>query len=226
MSAETFVIVARRARCGSGRGGRSRRRPPGAADPGRKRDDGPHADRERSGRAVLRPSPDRHGVIATATRPARRRPGQRTLSTPHEPGDDLRDRLGSGGPIVIIGAGWIGIEAAAARAHGCDVTLVDPQPTPLHAVVGAQVGQYFRDLHTAHGVSFRMGTGVERLIGQQNGDAAGVMTTAGEHLMAATVLVGSVPRPTRSSPRTPASRSTTASWVTSRCTPPRPTCSR
>ena len=103
----------------------------------------------------------------------------------------LRDRLRSAGPIVIVGAGWIGLEvAAAARAHGCDVTVVEPQPTPLHAVVGAAVGQYFRDLHTAHGVSFRLGTGVDRLIGQQDGAVAGVVTTAGETLMAATVLVG------------------------------------
>ncbi len=103
----------------------------------------------------------------------------------------LRDRLRPAGPVVIIGPGWIGLEVAAdARAHGCDVTLVEPHPTPLHAVVGAQVGQYFHDLHTAHEVSFRLGTGVERLIGQPNADVAGVVTTAGEHLTAATVLVG------------------------------------
>ncbi len=103
----------------------------------------------------------------------------------------LRDRLRSAGPVVVIGAGWIGLEvAAAARGHGCEVTVVEPQPTPLHAVVGAQVGAYFRDLHTAHGVSFRLGTGVDRLVGNENGDVAGVVTTAGEHLTAETVLVG------------------------------------
>ncbi|MEO6996531.1 MAG: FAD-dependent oxidoreductase [Terracoccus sp.] len=103
----------------------------------------------------------------------------------------LRDRLTAGGPIVIIGAGWIGLEvAAAARAHGCEVTVVEPQPTPLHAVVGAQIGGYFRDLHTAHGVGFRLGTGVDRLVGRENGAVAGVVTTDGESLTAETVLVG------------------------------------
>ncbi|MDN5765100.1 MAG: FAD-dependent oxidoreductase [Humibacillus sp.] len=103
----------------------------------------------------------------------------------------LRDRLRSGQPVVIVGAGWIGLEvAAAARAHGCEVTVVEPQPTPLHAVVGAQIGRYFVDLHTAHGVAFRLGTGVDRLVGNSDGAVSGVVTTTGEHLAAATVLVG------------------------------------
>lgn len=103
----------------------------------------------------------------------------------------LRDRLRSGQPIVIVAAGWIGLEvAAAARRHGCDVTMAEPQPTPLHAVVGDQIGRYFVDLHTAHGVAFRLGTGVDRVVGDDDGVVSGVVTTTGEHLAAATVLVG------------------------------------
>ena len=103
--------------------------------------------------------------------------------------DALRDRLSSGGPVVIIGAGWIGLEvAAAARGHGCEVTVIEPQPTPLHGVVGARIGQHFVALHTSHGVSFRLGDGVRRLIGQ--GSVTGVLTTSGEQLPAETVIVG------------------------------------
>jgi 3-phenylpropionate/trans-cinnamate dioxygenase ferredoxin reductase subunit len=44
----------------------------------------------------------------------------------------LRDTLAAGGSIAVVGGGWIGLEvAAAARHHGVDVVLVDPQPTPL-----------------------------------------------------------------------------------------------
>ena len=44
--------------------------------------------------------------------------------------------------VVVVGGGWIGLEvaAAAARTYGNDVTVVEPQPTPLHAVLGAEMG--------------------------------------------------------------------------------------
>lgn len=101
----------------------------------------------------------------------------------------LRERLKSGGTVVIIGAGWIGLEvAAAARAHGCEVTVIEPQQTPLNAVLGTEIGQYFVDLHTAHGVRFRLGELVQRLVGE--GVVTGVITTFGEHLPADTVVVG------------------------------------
>lgn len=101
----------------------------------------------------------------------------------------LRDRLSRGGSVVIVGAGWIGLEvAAAARGHGCEVTVVEPQETPLHGVVGAEIGQYFVGLHTGHGVSFRLGDGVQRLVG--DGVVTGVVTTSGEHLPADTVIIG------------------------------------
>jgi 3-phenylpropionate/trans-cinnamate dioxygenase ferredoxin reductase component len=101
----------------------------------------------------------------------------------------LRDRLATGGAVVIIGAGWIGLEvAAAARSHGCDVTIVEPQPAPLAGVVGERVGSYFTDLHSSHGVTFRLGEGVQRL---QGTDAVtGVVTSAGAELPAQTVVVG------------------------------------
>src|SRR5690606_19003370 len=73
---------------------------------------------------------------------------------------DLRDRARK---VVVIGAGWIGLEvAAAARGHGAEVTVVAPNPLPL-SVLGPEVGELIRDLHVAHGVDLRLGAGIQAL---------------------------------------------------------------
>ena len=78
----------------------------------------------------------------------------------------LREALTTASSVVVIGAGWIGCEvAASARQLGKDVTLVDPMPTPLFRVLGEQVGAVFAALHEDHGVTMRLGVGVERLVG-------------------------------------------------------------
>ena len=49
------------------------------------------------------------------------------------------------GHLVIAGAGWIGLEvAAAARGYGAEVTVVEHGPTPLHAVLGPELGRLFK----------------------------------------------------------------------------------
>lgn len=74
--------------------------------------------------------------------------------------------LRAGDPVVVIGAGWIGLEvAAAARGFGCDVTVVETDRAPLRQVVGDDVAAVFRALHEAHGVDFRFGTQVRELGG-------------------------------------------------------------
>lgn len=105
----------------------------------------------------------------------------------------LRSRLVPGSDVVIIGAGWIGLEvAAAAREHGCEVTVVEPQPTPLHGVVGEQIGTWFADLHRSHGVDLRLGEKVAGLEahGSVEGQVSGVVLESGETLPADTVVVG------------------------------------
>lgn len=52
-----------------------------------------------------------------------------------------------------MGGGWIGLEvAAAARSQGNDVTIVEQGPTPLHTVLGSELGEVFARLHGRHGV--------------------------------------------------------------------------
>ena len=62
------------------------------------------------------------------------------------------------GPVVIIGASFIGLEAAAAlRARGADVTVVGPEPIPLARVLGDEVGAFVRRVHESKGVAFELG---------------------------------------------------------------------
>lgn len=71
----------------------------------------------------------------------------------------IKQQLTPGARIALIGAGWIGLEvAAAARAQGAEVVAFDPAPVPLMAALGPEVGQLFADLHRAHGVELRLGT--------------------------------------------------------------------
>ncbi len=83
-----------------------------------------------------------------------------------EQSEALGATLREGGPLVVIGAGWIGLEiAAAARHFGCDVTVVETDRAPLRQVLGDEVGEVFRDLHVAHGVDFRFDTQVREFGG-------------------------------------------------------------
>ncbi len=107
----------------------------------------------------------------------------------------LLDAIRAGGDVVIVGAGWIGLEvAAAARQHGCRVTVVDPQPAPLLAVMGERIGGWFADLHRSHGVALRLGVGLDRIEGEDAVRA--VITSEGEALPADIVVVGIGIRPT------------------------------
>jgi len=98
-------------------------------------------------------------------------------------------------PVVVIGAGWIGLEtAAAARGHGCPVTVAEMASLPLQRVLGDEVATVYRDLHVAHGVDFRFGAGIGEFRGS-NGAVAAVVLADGTELPATTVVVGVGIRP-------------------------------
>jgi 3-phenylpropionate/trans-cinnamate dioxygenase ferredoxin reductase component len=103
--------------------------------------------------------------------------------------DTIKAAIAAGGPVVVIGAGWIGLEVAAvARSKGVDVALLESAPTPLSAVVGEQVGATFSELHRGHGVDVRMGVKVAEIVGA--GRVEGVRLDDGTVLPAATVVAG------------------------------------
>ncbi|MFD7441901.1 NAD(P)/FAD-dependent oxidoreductase [Streptomyces sp. NPDC059909] len=100
------------------------------------------------------------------------------------------------GHLVIAGAGWIGLEvAAAARGYGAEVTIIEPEPTPLHQVIGPELGQIFADLHREHGVRFRFGVRLTEIVGQ-DGMVLAARTDDGEEHPAHSVLaaIGAAPR--------------------------------
>ena len=78
-----------------------------------------------------------------------------------EDSDRLKAAFAKGGRIAVVGAGWIGLEAAAAaRSAGCEVTVFEVADLPLLRVLGPTVAQAFADLHRSHGVELRLGTQV------------------------------------------------------------------
>ena len=109
----------------------------------------------------------------------------------------LREHASAAQHAVIVGAGFIGCEVAASlRSLGVDVVLVEPQPTPLAAVLGEQIGELVARLHRAEGVDVRLGVGVAEVRGQGHVDS--VVLTDGTELPADLVVVGigSVPATT------------------------------
>ncbi len=123
-------------------------------------------------------------LIATGAVPRRLAdvPGAYYLRT-IEDSTRLKEAFARQGNVVVVGAGWIGLEtAAAARTAGCEVTVVEQGPGSLNAVIGPEVGAVFTELHKSHGVRFKFGETIQ---------AAGegyVTTSSGERLDADVVL--------------------------------------
>ncbi|MET7850849.1 FAD-dependent oxidoreductase [Streptomyces avermitilis] len=124
-------------------------------------------------------------IVATGVRP-RRLPGEgaHVLRTV----DDalaLRDRLGPGTRLVVVGAGFLGAEAAAvARRLGADVTLLEPAPVPLAHAVGVEVGEVLSRAHLEHGVELRTGVTVTEVTDEGVRLADGEVVEADEILVA------------------------------------------
>lgn len=105
--------------------------------------------------------------------------------------DTLRAELDGGARrVVVVGGGYIGLEAAAVlRKLGCDVTLLEVQPRLLGRVAGDTLGSFFLDEHRRQGVNIRLETGIERIEGR-SGRVAAVVTSTGETIPAEIVIVG------------------------------------
>jgi len=107
--------------------------------------------------------------------------------------DALREAFTPDARVVIVGAGWIGLEAAAAaRTAGASVTVLEPQPTALYRVLGPELGEKFASLHRSHGVEFRFEESAAefRAAGPGSDRVGSVVTTTGAELPADVVVVG------------------------------------
>ena len=107
-----------------------------------------------------------------------------------EDSDGLKIKFADANRVVIIGAGWIGLEtAAAARAAGLDVTLLVSGDLPLEHVLGPEVAPIFDELHRSHGVDLRYRTTAVELTGR-HGTVTGVMLSDGTRIDADMIIVG------------------------------------
>ena len=107
----------------------------------------------------------------------------------------IRERLGEGARLVVVGAGWIGAEvAASARERGVEVTMLPRDALPLERVLGPEVAAVYRDVHLDHGVEFLPRTTVAAFEG--DGAVERVRTEDGRTLDCdlAVVSVGVTPR--------------------------------
>ena len=91
--------------------------------------------------------------------------------------------------LVIVGGGYIGLEAAAVAAKlGLSVTVLEMAPRILQRVAAAETSDHFRALHQAHGVTIREETGLQRLLG--DGQVSAVRLADGTEIPADFVILG------------------------------------
>jgi 3-phenylpropionate/trans-cinnamate dioxygenase ferredoxin reductase subunit len=97
----------------------------------------------------------------------------------------LRATLATAARVAIIGAGWIGLEvAAAARAAGVRVTVIETESAPLLRVLGPRIAEVFTTLHRERGVDFAFNTRPAEITG------SGVRLTDGTHIDADAIVAG------------------------------------
>lgn len=133
-------------------------------------------------------------VIATGATP-RRMPGQPDIGGVHllrtlENAMALRQDLAAARHVVVVGAGFIGLEVAAcATGLGIATTVVERAETPLAHAIGSVAGEWLTELHRSHGVRLLCGTEVAGFttVGDR---VRGVELAGGEHLPADVVVVG------------------------------------
>ncbi len=132
-------------------------------------------------------------VIATGAA-ARSLPGTPDLAGVHtlrtlDDATAIRDGLLAGAKVAVVGGGFIGSEvAAAAKAQGCEVTVIEAALAPLVRGLGAEIGGRVGTLHADNGVELRLGVGVDRVLGSDRVEA--IAMADGSRVEADLVVVG------------------------------------
>jgi 3-phenylpropionate/trans-cinnamate dioxygenase ferredoxin reductase subunit len=136
------------------------------------------------------------GVVLATGSTARRLPNQPDLAgvfTLRTLDDALaiRELLGARPRVVVIGAGFIGAETAAAcRMRGLDVTVLETLAQPMVRGLGPELGSVIAEVHRDHGVDLRTGVFVEAIEGDGAGQVTGVRLADGSVVAADLVVVG------------------------------------
>lgn len=103
--------------------------------------------------------------------------------------DRMAPAFVKGARALIVGGGYIGLEAAAVASKlGLNVTLIEAAPRILQRVAAPETSDYFRALHAAHGVRIVEGTGLERLLGDTH--VTGARLSDGREIATDLVIVG------------------------------------
>ncbi|NIH87697.1 FAD-dependent oxidoreductase [Amycolatopsis granulosa] len=125
-------------------------------------------------------------LLATGAEPRSLRGADGTLRLRRfDDTEQLRRVLATGSRLAVVGAGWIGLEvAAAARQAGLEVTVLEALELPLLPALGREAARVFADLHTEHGVDLRLGVQVAEA------GPGGVRLADGTRIEADAVLVG------------------------------------
>jgi 3-phenylpropionate/trans-cinnamate dioxygenase ferredoxin reductase subunit len=104
--------------------------------------------------------------------------------------DKMSPQFQAGRKLLIVGGGYIGLEAAAvSRQLGLEVTLLEMADRILQRVAAAETSNYFRDLHSKHGVDIRESVCMTKLLGE-DGAVRAAELESGEIIDADLVLVG------------------------------------
>jgi 3-phenylpropionate/trans-cinnamate dioxygenase ferredoxin reductase subunit len=108
----------------------------------------------------------------------------------------LREELGPGRRLAVVGAGFVGVEVAStALGLGAEVTLVDVARAPLERVLGLEVGELLSERYRAHGVDLRLETGLNDFVEDRDGRVAAITLGDGATVPcdAALVAIGAEP---------------------------------
>ncbi len=137
-----------------------------------------------------------HLVFATGARnrmlncPGALLPGIHGLKTLSD-AEALNLALPSARNIVIIGAGFIGLEfAAAALAHGCNVTVLEFAPRPMGRALTPVMSEWFAGALRSRGINLRLDEGIDRFEPGADGRVGAAVSTSGVSYPADLVLVG------------------------------------
>lgn len=116
-------------------------------------------------------------------------PGVGYLRT-HAEADVVRTMIDNSQALVVVGAGFIGLEvAAAAQAHGVEVTVVEAESRLMGRAVSERLADWMHELHRRNGTRFELEARVETVL-DSNGKAAGVRTHDGREIRGDAVVIG------------------------------------
>ena len=103
--------------------------------------------------------------------------------------DAMAPKFVKGASVLVVGGGYIGLEAAAAAAkRGLDVTVVEVADRILQRVAARETSNYIRKLHRTHGVDIRERIGIQRLVGDTSVEYAEL--SDGSRIRADFVVIG------------------------------------